>query len=158
MQGVNRILAGYGIVWELTEAGRLQRHLPTQAQLLVGAVMTELAHPRFAPALILSDAARDAFDDRPRRDRDACTNIFDCMESAAKEVFGLPKATFGSVLGQLRHTKRLTAEMLTVLEAVNTLRNRKFGHGMTVPFDLSSGEVDFTYLTCIGALVIFVRI
>lgn len=34
-QGVNRILSGYGVVWELTEKGSLQRHLPAPAQSLV---------------------------------------------------------------------------------------------------------------------------
>lgn len=157
-QGVNRILAAYGVVWELTQEGRLQRHLPTPAQTMVAAAITELRDPRFAPALTLLNAARDAFDDRPRRDRDACTNIFDSMESVTKEVFNMPNATFGSVLRHVRQTNALQGEVISVLEAINTLRNRKFGHGMTVPFDLSSGEVDFTYLTCIGAILLFVKI
>ena len=157
-QGVNRILAAYGVVWELTEEGRLQRHLPTPAQTMVAAAITELRDPRFAPALTLLNAARDAFDDRPRRDRDACTNIFDSMESVTKEVFNMPNATFGSVLRHVRQTNALQGEVISVLEAINTLRNRKFGHGMTIPFDLSSGEVDFTYLTCIGAILLFIKI
>lgn len=157
-QGANRILAAYGVVWELTEEGRLQRHLPTPAQTLVAAAITELRYPRFAPALTLLNAARDAFDDRPRRDRDACTNIFDSMESVTKEVFNMPNATFGSVLKHVRQNNALQGEVISVLEAINTLRNRKFGHGMTVQFDLSSGEVDFTYLTCIGAILLFVKI
>ena len=157
-QGVNRILAGYGIVWELTETGRLQRHLPTQAQAMASAAITELGHPRYAPALMLLNDARDAFDDRPRRDRDACANIFDAMESVAKEIFNMPNATFGAVLGHVRQSGRLNAEIISVLEATNTLRNRKFGQGMTIPFDLSPGEVDFTYLTCIGDILLFVRI
>ena len=41
------------------------------------------------------------------------------------------------------------------------LRNRgypvKLGHGMTTPFDLSAGEVDFTYLSCIGAILLFIK-
>ena len=157
-QGVNRILAGYGVVWELREEGRLERHLPPPAQSLVAAAITELRDPQFAPALVLLNAAREAFDDRPRRDRDACTNIFDSMESVAKEVFNMPNATFGSVLKHVRQTNALQAEVISVLEAINTLRNHKFGHGMTVPFDLSSGEVDFTYLTCIGAILLFIKI
>jgi hypothetical protein len=158
LQGVNRILAGYGIVWELTKAGRLQRHLPTPAQAMISTAIDELRRPQYAPALTLLNAARDAFDDRPRRDRDACTNVFDSMESVAKQVFNMPSSTFGSILGQLRRTNTLQAEIISVLEAVNTLRNRKFGHGMTIPFDLSTGEVDFTYLTCIGAILMFARI
>ncbi len=157
-QGVNRILAGYGVVWELTETGRLQRHLPTQAQALISAATTELRHPRYIPALTLFNGARDAFDDRPRRDRDACANIFDALESVAKETFSMPNATFGAVLGHVRQTGRLKAEIISVLDAINTLRNRKFGHGMTIVFDLSPGEVDFTYLTCIGGILLFVKI
>ena len=157
-QGLNRILAASGVAWELTEEGRLRRHLPVVAQTLVTAAISELRDPRFASALTLLDAARGAFDDRPRRDRDACTNIFDSMESVAKKVFNMPTATFGSVLNHIRQTKVLQGEVISVLEATNTLRNRKFGHGTTVAFDLSPGEVDFTYLTCIGAILIFVKI
>lgn len=157
-QGVNRILAAYGVVWELTVEDRVRRHLPAPAQALVGIAIAELTAPRFAPALTLMNAARDAFDDRPRRDRDACSNIFDCMESVAKEVFDMPNATFGSVLRHVRQINALQGEVVSVLDAVNTLRNRKFGHGMTVPFDLSSGEVDFTYLTCVGAILLFVKL
>jgi len=154
-QGVNRILSGYGIVWELTEKGRLQRHLPTPAQLLVETAIAQLTAPQFAPALSLMNAARDAFDDHPRRDRDACANIFDSLESVAKEVFNMPNATFGSVLKHVRQTNVFQGEITTVLESINTLRNHKFGHGMTTPFDLSTGEVDFTYLSCIGAIILF---
>jgi hypothetical protein len=139
------------------EKGRLQRHLPSPAQTLVAAAITELGDPRFAPALALLNDARDAFDDRPRRDRDACANIFDSMESVAKEVFTMPNATFGSVLKHVRQTNALQAEIISVLEAINTLRNRKFGHGMTASFDLSPGEVDFTYLACIAAILVFVK-
>ncbi|MBW1788377.1 MAG: hypothetical protein JRK53_17435 [Deltaproteobacteria bacterium] len=157
-EGVNRILAGYGVVWELSETGRLQRHLPLPAYALVNAAIEELRDPRYAAALTLFNSAMDAFDDRPRRDRDACANIFDSMESVAKEVFGMPSATFGAVLGHIRQTNGLTAEIISVLEAINTLRNRKFGHGMTNPFDFSAGEVDFTYLSCIGGMLILVKI
>lgn len=157
-QAVNRILAGYGVVWELTEAGRLQRNIPAPAQALVDAAIIELNDPRFSPALVLLNSARDAFDDRPRRDRDACSNVFDSMESVAKEVFQMPNATFGSVLGQIRKTNLLAAEIISVLDAINTLRNRKFGHGMTTPFNLTAGAVDFTYLTCFGAILILVKL
>jgi hypothetical protein len=154
-QGVNRILSGYGVVWELTVSGRLQRYLPIHAQSLVEVAIAQLAAPNFAPALSLMNAARDAFDDRPRRDRDACSNIFDSMESISKEIFNMPNATFGSVLKHIRQTNALQNEITSVLESINTLRNRNFGHGMTTQFSLSSGEVDFTYLSCIGAVIMF---
>ncbi len=154
-QGVNRILTGYSVVWELTETGRLQRYLPDHAQPLVEAAITQLSTPNFVPALDLMNDARDAFDDRPRRDRDACTNIFDSMESIAKEIFNMPNATFGSVLKHIRKTNAFQSETISILESINTLRNHKFGHGMTTLFDLSSGEVDFTYLSCVGAIILF---
>ena len=152
---MNRILSGYGVVWELTEKGRLQRHLPAPAQSLVETAITQLTAPQFTPALALMNTARDAFDNRPRRDRDACANIFDSLESLAKEVFNMPNATFGAVLQHVRQTNAFQSEITTVLESINTLRNRKFGHGMTTPFDLSAGEVDFIYLSCIGGIILF---
>jgi hypothetical protein len=145
-------------VWELNNQGHLQRVLPVAAEVLIFAAISELSSERFAPALELFNAARGAFDDRPRRNRDTCSNIFDAMESVAKEVFQLPNSTFGSVLSHIRGTQGLQNETISILEAVNTLRNRKFGHGMTEQFDLSSAEVDFTYLTCIGAILLFARI
>ena len=80
------------------------------------------------------------------------------MESIAKEVFQLPNSTFGSVLSHVRQIRTLQSEVITVLEAINTLRNRKFGHGMTTLFDLSLDEVNFVYLTCIGAMLLFARV
>lgn len=153
--GVNRILSAYGVVWELNESGRLQRYLPVQAQVLVEVAISQLAASNFFPALTLMNSARDAFDDRPRRDRDVCANIFDSMESIAKEIFNMPSATFGNILHNIRQTNALQNEIISVLESLNTLRNRNFGHGMSTPFSLSNGEVDFAYLSCIGAIIMF---
>jgi len=157
-EGVNRICAGYGIAWELESSGRLHRVLPVSAQAQIEATIVELSLPRFMPALILFNSARDAYDDRPRRDRDACANVFDAMESVAKEKYGMSNATFGQVLGHIRGSQSLNLEIISVLEALNTLRNRNFGHGMTTPFSLPPAAVDFVYLTCIGAILMFVRI
>lgn len=156
-QGVNAILAGHGVAWELGEEGRLNRVLPAAAQAQVEAAIQELRDPRYTPALQLFNAARDAYDDRPRRDRDACANVFDSMESVAKEKFGMPNATFGQVAAHMRATGALNEQIVGMLEAVNTLRNRNFGHGMVAPFTLRPAEVDFTYLTCIGAMLLFAR-
>lgn len=157
-EGINRILAGYSIVWELHPDGRLRRVLPPDAQGQIAAAVDELRQPRFVAAARLFDAARDAYDDRPRRDRDGCANAFDAMESVAKVVFSLPNATFGNVLQHVRSNTILQPEITTILDSVNTLRNHKFGHGMQTPFDLSSQEVDFTYLTCVGGVMLFARI
>lgn len=102
---------------------RIQRNVPAPAQALIDAAIAELSASRFAPALALFDTARDAFDDRPRRDRDACSNIFDSMESVAKEVFNMPTATFGGVLSHVPITRTLPSETTTILQALNTLRN-----------------------------------
>jgi hypothetical protein len=157
-EAVNRILAAHAVAWDLGPDGRLHRVLPEAAHAQVQAAVTELSAPRYAPALALANAARDAYDARPRRDRDACSNIFDAMESVAKEKFGMPHATFGQVVAHIRQTRGLNEQVIGLLEAINTLRNRNFGHGMVAPFNLTGPEVDFTYLTCIGAILLLSRI
>ncbi len=155
--GANRILAANGVAWELSDDGRLYRVLPIAAHLQTTAAFAELNDPRYAPALALFNAARDAYDDRPRRDRDACTNIFDSLESVAKEKYGMPSATFGQVVAHIRQSNILNTQTVGLLAGLNDLRNQNFGHGMTAPFSLSGAEVDFTYLTCIGAILLLVR-
>jgi len=156
-EGVNRVLAAYGAAWELGEDGRLHRVLPVSAQSQVQAAITELSDPRFEPALALLNAARDAYDDRPRRDRNSCSNIFDALESVAKEKYGMPNATFGQVVAHTRQSDSLNAQIVGLLGKLNDLRNQTFGHGMTAAFSLSGAEVDFTYLTCIGAILLLTR-
>lgn len=155
--GVNRILAAYGTAWDLADDGRLHRVLPTAAQEQINAAIVELNIAEFAPALTLFNTARDAYDARPRRDRDACSNAFDAMESVAKARYGMPHATFGDVLTHLGRTAALNACIIAVLNAINQLRNRNFGHGMTTAFNPTPAEVDFIYLTCIGAILLFCR-
>ena len=155
--GVNRILAANGVVWDLEADGRLRRVLPATAHDQIDATITELLNARYAPALNLLRAAMDAYDDRPRRDRDACCNIFDTMESVAKEKYGMPAATFGQVVAHIRRTHAMNEQIIGSLESINTLRNRNFGHGMAAPFTLGPAEVDFTYLTCIGAILFLTR-
>lgn len=154
---VNQILSANGVVWDLDEEGNLRRTLPQAAQQQVKAALVELSAPRFHPALSLFSAAREAYDDRPRRDRDACSNVFDALESVAKEVYQLPNSTFGQVVHHLGQTKALNADVISVLKAVNDLRNHNFGHGMTKPFSLKPSEVDFTYLTCIAGILLLTR-
>lgn len=152
-RGVNDALAGNGVVWDLSDDRNLTRVLPPSAQQQVHAAFLELSAPRFAPALQLLKSAKDAFDDRPRRDRDACSNAFDALESVAKEKQGMPTATFGQVLA---HITTLNAEAIDVLKSINTL-DRNFGHGMTTPFALNAAEVDFTYLACVAGIILFAR-
>jgi hypothetical protein len=157
--GVNQILAGYGAAWDLNADGSLQRVLPVAAQQQVEAAFAELQEPRYAPALVLLRQAIDAYNERPRRDRDACTNVFDAMESVAKERYGMPNATFGGVVHHLSQTGAagFSQQTLDDLRALNGIRNNHFGHGMTAHFNLSAAEVDFVYLSCIGAILLFTR-
>lgn len=155
--GTNRILAAYGVAWELDEDGRLSRVLPAAAQVQVSSAFAELQNPRFAPALELFNAGRNAYDDRPRRDRDACTNIFDSLESVAKEKYAMPTATYGQVVAHIRQNNLMNPEIVGLLGSLNDLRNRNFGHGMIAPFALIGAEVDLAYLTCIGAILLIVR-
>jgi hypothetical protein len=156
-EGTNRILAAYGVAWELGDDGRLNRVLPVAAQVQVSEAFAELHDPRFEPALDLFKAGRDAFDARPRRDRDACSNVFDALESVAKEKYSMPTATYGQVVAWLRTNTVFNADIVALLSGINDLRNHNFGHGMTTAFSLTGAEVDFTYLTCIGAILLLAR-
>jgi hypothetical protein len=152
---VNRVLAAYGVAWDLGEDGRLHRVLPGVGQTQVRAAFAELSETRYAPALALFNAARDAYDDRPRRDRDACANVFDAMESVARLKYNRPTETFGQIKNYLEQSNVFRPEVIAIFTALNQLRNQFFGHG--APFPLSAAEVDFTYLTCIGAILLFTR-
>lgn len=156
-QGVNKLFAAYGIVWDLDDQNRLVRVLPATIAAQVQAVIQELSHPRFEPALALFRAARDAYDDHPRRDRDVCANAFDALESVAKERNQMPTATFGAVVNHLAQTQAQHPDVISVLRAVSDLRNHNFGHGMTTPFALTGAQVDFTYLTCAAGILLFAR-
>jgi hypothetical protein len=156
-EGTNRILAAYGVAWEQGDDGRLNRVLPVAAQVQVNEAFAELHDPGFEPALDLFRAGRDAFDARPRRDRDACSNVFDALESVAKEKYAMPNATYGQVVARLRADANFNADIVALLSGLNDLRNHNFGHGMTTQFNLTSAEVDFTYLACIGAILLLAR-
>lgn len=159
VRGVNQILAGYGSAWELHPNGRLHRVLPVAAQRQVEAAFTELQAARYASALLLLNQANDAYSERPRRDRDACANVFDAMESVAKERYAMPHSSFGQVIHHLTQIGGggFSEDTLTDLRALNALRNHHFGHGMLAPFDLSAAEVDFVYLSCIAVILLFTR-
>jgi hypothetical protein len=156
--GINQILNAHGIVWELGDDGRLSRIVPDVTRTQINAALQELTDPRFAPAEPLLHSAIDAYNDRPRRDRDACSNSFDAMESVAKERYAMPRSTFGQVVAHIRQTNALNPQITELLSSLNTLRNSNFGHGMTTRFTFNSAEVDFTYITCIGAVLLFARL
>jgi hypothetical protein len=156
-EGVNRILAAHGSAWDLAAHGRLERVLPGAAQALIVAAFAELNAPHAAPALQLFNAARDAFDDRPRRDRDACSNIFDAMESFAKIKYQRPNDTFGQVKDHIANNNLLRREIVAILTALNQLRNGNFGHGMAVQFNLTPAETEFVYLNCISTILLLAR-
>lgn len=156
-EGVNRILSAHGIVWDLSQDERLYRVLPAPAQALVESAVRELEKPEFEGARGSFKYAQEAYDDRPRRDPDVCKNIFNALESVAKTVYQMPTKTFGDVLKQIRRESSLDNFIVSVLESIYTLANNRFRHGMTEPFSLSPSEVDFTYLTCIGGILLFAR-
>lgn len=83
--------------------------------------------------------------------------MFDAMESVAKEKHQLPNSTFGQVVGRIPSMGTTNPQIVGVLNALNDLRNKNFGHGMTAPFQLSPVEVDFTYLACVGGILLFTR-
>jgi hypothetical protein len=154
---INRVLAAYGVVWDLGEDGRLHRVVPAAAQAQIETAFAELSAPEYAPTLPLFNGARDAFDDRPRRDRDACSNIFDALESVAKIKYNRPNDTFGQVKNHIEQNRLLRPEVIEIFTGLNGLRNHNFGHGMVVQFGLTAAEVDFTYLTCIAAILLLTK-
>jgi hypothetical protein len=155
--GLNRILAGNAIAWDMDEEGRLVRVLPQEAATTVRVAMRELARPEFEAANKLLLSAIDAYNAQPQRPRDVCANAFDAIESTGKVVAQVPSGTFGDVLKQIRKDQALAPETLRLLEALNTMRHNHFGHGMSEPFSLSSQEVDFVYLSCMAAIILFAR-
>jgi hypothetical protein len=161
---VNQLLAAHAVAWDLGDDGKLHRVLPATAQTQVKAAFAELSDPRYAPALVLFNAATDAYDDRPRRDRDACSNVFDAMESVTKTKYNLPQATFGQVIAHIEQQQAqapghnaFRVDTIEILRKINDLRNHHFGHGMVGNFELTPPEVDFTYLACIGAILLLTR-
>lgn len=154
---LNRILAGNAIAWDMDEEGRLVRVLPEGAATTVRVAVRELARPKFEAAHKLLLSAIDAYNAQPQRPRDACANAFDAVESAGKVVAQVPSGTFGDALKQIRKDQALAPETLRLLEALNMIRHNHFGHGMSEPFSLSPQEVDFVYLSCMAAIILFAR-
>lgn len=157
-QGVNRILAAYGVVWELDGGGHMRRVLPLPAQELVETAIRELADPRFTGARALFSAALDAFDARPRRNRDACANAYDAMEAVAKTVYGVPTATLGNVLDEVTRGNRINGHVLRVLRAIEAVRHNTFGHGTVEEFTLNSAETDFAFHLCVAGLLLLSKL
>jgi hypothetical protein len=155
---VNRIMAAHQIAWDLGEDGQLHRVLPPAVQGQVEAAFRELSQPGFAAALPSFRDAMAAYDDRPRRERDMCSSIFDALESVAKAVFQMPTATFGNVLTEVRKQQAMSAETIAVLQKLYDMANSHFRHGMTTPFTLKPAEVDFVLVSCVGGILLFVRL
>jgi hypothetical protein len=155
--GVNRILAAHGIAWDLGDDCNLHRVLPAAVQGSIRALFTELADQRYSAALPLFVAAMQAYDDRPRRDRDACANVFDAMESVAKIKYSMPNSTFGNVKDHVSKLGLMRPEIVDILTSLNQLRNQHFGHGMTAAFGLSVAEVDFVFLECIAVMLLLLH-
>ena len=141
----------------MNEEGKLVRVLPEEAATLVRIAMRELVRPEFEAAHRLLLDAIDAYNAQPQRPRDACANAFDAIESAGKVLAQVPSGTFGDVLKELQKGHALASETLRMLEGLNTLRHNHFGHGMSEPFSLSTHEVDFVYVSCIAAAMLFAR-
>jgi hypothetical protein len=155
--GVNNILAGNGVVWDLNEAGHMERVLPTPLRQQVNAANTVLGDERFAAARQTFELATEAFNDRPRRDRDACANAYDALESAAKIAFNMPRATFGEVLNTVGPRGDISAQAVRLLRAIEVFGHNTFRHGGVEPFTLTPGEVDFVYTACAAATLVFAR-
>ena len=101
-----------------------------------------------------------AYNARLQRGRDACKNIVDTLESVAKEVYRQPTASFRDVLNEMKREQppRAVREIVSVLEKLYVMSNSQFRHGMTTPFMLRATEVDFVMVSCMGGILLFVRL
>lgn len=156
--GINRILSGYHVVWDLNEDGKLRRALPPAVQGQVESTFQELSEPRFAPALSLFRDGMVAYDDRPQRGRETCKSIFDALESVSKEVLRRPSGTFGEVLKDVRKRQSMAKETISILDKLYVMANGHFRHGMTTPFTLKTSEVDFVLVSCLAGILLFIRL
>lgn len=154
-EGVNTVLAAHGLIWELNANGRWERILPEPLSRQVTAAIAALGNARYSSARDLFDLAIEAFHSRPRRDRDACSNAFAALESVAKIDHGMPNATFGQVLDEVRRRSSVNEHVQRLLRDVELLRHNSFGHGMTEPFALNNTEVDFVYTVCAAGILLF---
>jgi hypothetical protein len=153
----NEVFADEHIGWKF-EDDRIVPTLPIAASEEVESVFRELQKPRFEAALARITAAYEAFNARPRREFDVCVNAFAACEAVAKEAHGPKCATFGDVLSDIKKQNRGFANLtIQVLEKLYALASDQFRHGKPAPFSLSAGEVEFVYLTCIAAILMFVR-
>jgi hypothetical protein len=155
---VNRLLASYRVAWELGDDNELHRVLPVAVAGQVEAAFRELSQPRFEASLTSFRQGISAYDARPQRGKDACKNVFDALEGVAKSVGCMPNGTFGDVLKDIKKNNFLANETITSLQKLYELANNHFRHGMTEPFGLKPAEVDYVLVSCVGAILLFIRI
>ena len=92
-----------------------------------------------------------------RRDRDACGNAYDALESAAKTKYNMPNATFGDVLTAVSRQGALNGATVRLLRAVEVFGHNTFRHGRIEPFNCGPVEVDFVFTTCVTGILVFAR-
>ncbi len=153
----NKLLASYGIAWELRDDNQLYRVIPQVILTQMDETFRELNQTRFGAALASFQAGMVAYNERPQRPRDACKNIFDALESVAKTLDNKPTGTFGDVLSSLRKSDFFAKETIGGLQKLYDLANSHFRHGMTGPFTLKSAEVDYVVVSCCGAMLLLIR-
>lgn len=101
-----------------------------------------------------------AYNERPRRDKDACKNIFDALESVAKIITNKPQGTFGDALTELGKGSKIESTIKVVLEKLYALANdnKGFRHGTTQDFKLCPAQVDFVWGTSLAGIIMLARL
>jgi hypothetical protein len=158
MRQVNLLFSDESIGWNMSANGQLHRTLPEVVRLEEETIFRELQNPRFAVAFGHLQASRKAYNARPRKDREVCSEVFDALESTAKEVFALSTGTFGDVIKAARSRNIFASETLSSLERLYVIANNHFRHGMTKPVTLTNAEVDFFYVSSLAGILFFVRV
>jgi hypothetical protein len=155
VKGVNTVLAAYGVVWDFRDTGSFERILPAPLGEQVVAANTMLGTPGFEGARETFRLALQAFNDRPRRDRDALANAYDALEAAAKTRHNMPDATFGDVLNTLQRQGALNVSTIRLLRCVETFGHNTFRHGRVEELVLGPAEVDFVFTMIAAATLVF---
>lgn len=116
-----------------------------------------MAAPGFEGARQTFELALEAFNDRPRRDRDACANAYDALESAAKTKFEMPAATFGEVLTAASRQGVINEATVRLVRGIEVFGHNTFRHGRIEPFNFSANEIDFVFTACAAGILVFSR-
>lgn len=158
VEGVNRLLAGYNLAWDLTTDGTLVRAVSPHAREAQDSALDAISDERFEGARQPFIDGLEALNGRPMRPRDACIGLFHAAESVANTAAGTLKRTYGDAIDLLLRDKKIDRFVHGQLKALELVRHNHFGHGKTDIFTLSEDEVVFVSHSCFAAIGLLTKV